>query len=146
MNDGIEIRTLLAGDIEKCAAALAPTYAEPPYHRYPSVDDASSFLNRALEQEARGCLVAVAGTDVAGGLFASSLADDGASLNITELFVVPQWRRRGVARALVRELRRQWPNAKKIGLLVDRQAPAYEVYKRLGFVELERLAPMVWTR
>ena len=83
MKDAFEIRTLLAGDIEKCAAALAPTYAEPPYHRNASIEDASSFLKRALQQEAGGCLVAVAGIDIVGGLFASPLADDGASLNVT---------------------------------------------------------------
>ena len=88
MKDAFEVRTLLATDIEKCAAALAPTYAGPPYNRDASIEDASSFLKRALGQEARGCLVAVAEPDIVGGLFASSLADDGASLNITELFVV----------------------------------------------------------
>ena len=146
MKDVFEICTLLAGEMEKCAVALAPTYAELPYHRDVSIDDASSFPNRALQQEARGCLVAVVESNFVGGLFAAALADDGAILNVTELIVVPQWRRRGVARALVRELCRQWPNAEKNALLIHRQAPTYEVYSRMGFVELERLAPMVWTR
>ena len=52
-------------------------------------------------------------SNILGGLFAPALADDGAILNVTELIVVSQWRRRGVARALVRELCRQWPNAEK---------------------------------
>lgn len=51
-----------------------------------------------------------------------------------------------MSRDLVSESTREWPNASKIGLLVDQQVLAYEVYKRRGFVEPERLAPMVMTR
>ena len=40
MKDAFEIRTLLAGDIDKCAAALDTTCAEPSYHRDASTDDA----------------------------------------------------------------------------------------------------------
>ena len=40
---------------------------------------------------------------------------------------------------LVSEFTRERPNTKKTGVLADRQAPAYEAYKRPGFVELTRL-------
>ena len=121
-NGNVEIRNFVTNGINGRAAALARTHSEPPYNRSASIDDASKFLKRATDQEATVCLVAVAGPDIVEGLFARSLTDDGTSLNITELFVVPEWCRQGVARALVSDLTRAGQVQRKSGSLsIDRR-------------------------
>ena len=144
MAASFNIRSFERDDIAACASALAPTYAEPPYNGALSVDAAQALIARAVEREPHGCWLAIADSKIIGALLACSNSTDGSDLTISELFVVPAWRRRGVARALIAQLRQQWPSARKIGLLVDRRAPAHEVYKRLGFVEQETLVPMLW--
>lgn len=144
MASSYNIRAAEVSDISECASVLAPTYAEPPYNGDLSLDAARNLLACAIDREPKGCWLALANGKIVGGLLACSNSADGSDLTISELFVVPSWRRKGVARALVEKLREQWTSARKVGLLVDRQAPAYVVYERLGFVEQERLAPMLW--
>jgi hypothetical protein len=43
-----------------------------------------------MDQEPKGCWVAVADGRIIGGLLASSNSEDGTSLTISELFVVPE--------------------------------------------------------
>ena len=145
MPDGIVIRALEQQDLAACAAALVPSYLEPPYDRRITDAEARALLVGAIAREPGGCWVALAGRAVAGGLLAHSTSADGSGLSVTELFVVAEFRRQGIARALIDRLRAQWPDARSIGLLVDRRAPAYDVYKRLGFKESPGLAPMIWT-
>jgi hypothetical protein len=90
MPESFEIRFFKRRDVAECASALVPTYTEPPYNERISADRARSLLAHAMDQEPKGCWVAVADGRIIGGLLASSNSEDGTSLTISELFVVPE--------------------------------------------------------
>jgi [ribosomal protein S18]-alanine N-acetyltransferase len=85
-------------------------------------------------------LVARLGTQPVGFLLAWRAADE---LHLTDLGVTALARRRGVARALVSELRREGERGGAIVVLLEvreSNAPAIALYGVLGFEELDRRA------
>jgi len=111
-------------------------------------------LASSREQVARGIeiafqtgaslLVAVEGTRVVGACLANRIASvehGGAVLFIEELYVVPEARRRGVARALLGQLLAEAAasGVRAIELEVDEgHEPARALYRSLGFVTNRR--------
>jgi ribosomal protein S18 acetylase RimI-like enzyme len=86
------IRPLRPGESSALLALWAAAAATP------SVTDNAQEIERAIGHEALACLVAEAGADLVGSIFATF---DGWRGNIYRLAVHPGHRRRGVARRLV---------------------------------------------
>jgi GNAT superfamily N-acetyltransferase len=87
--------------------------------------------------------VALAGDRIVG--FATVVTGEDGRLELEDLFVDPDWRRRGIARELVRELA---GNARERGharLWVTGNPHAEAFYRAAGFVEIERISTELGT-
>lgn len=134
-----EVRAATPADRAACARMLTARLVEDG--RAVDEDGVTRAVELALSQGAAAWLVValVAGLP-AGVLLANpivSVAQGGAALGIEELFVAPEWRRRGIARALLdyvlSEARLNGLRAATIEVAPGNEA-AVALVARLGFV------------
>ena len=127
----MEIRDVRDGDIEPVRQLLI---ANGWAHR---VEDAARF-SRLLERSQRTA-VALAQENIVG--FGRAICDGESNGYLSMLVVAPEWRRRGVGRALVEHLTRDTPNATWVLRAGRPDAAAF--FAKLGFavssVAMERL-------
>jgi ribosomal protein S18 acetylase RimI-like enzyme len=111
----------------------------------PSVTDTAEDLQRAVAASAANVLVAEIGGRLVGSIIGTF---DGWRGNIYRLAVHPQYRRRGVARALVAEVERKLAGqgAKRITALVEKdQATAMSFWEAAGYQVDQRIVRRVRT-
>jgi ribosomal protein S18 acetylase RimI-like enzyme len=125
----------LADAPEAFCATLADAQARP---------DATwaELLARACERETDLALLALTGTVPAGLTWAQHEGDD---VTVFQVWVAPEWRGRGMARALL-EAAIAWAGergAAAVCLSVTMaDTPAVRLYRRLGFVDVGAAVPM----
>lgn len=144
---GLVIRTAVAADLPELqrvyrAASLSNAGDAPALLARPE------FLVFTGEGIADGrTLVAVAGSPgedrVVGFATVAAGQDDAAELD--DLFVDPEWRRRGVARHLVRQVLKTARDAGNRRLLVTGNPHALAFYLAVGFVQTGRVSTTLGT-
>ena len=121
------IALMLPGHVGAVKALLDSCFDENSW----SVESIQSELEKADSR----CTVAVEDSKVVGFLAFEQIADEG---SIVEIAVSPDYRRRGIARALINEALRNCTGLRTVFLEVrEGNAPAVALYESLGF---ERIA------
>jgi len=132
------LRRLEARDLPACVAIYVGAYQAAPYHGCFSAELAERILRELHGQHPETCFVAEQGSKVVGFLLCSTLA--GIKAVVEEFAVAPGHQGRGVGGALLEHalavLKARGYQA--VELVALREAPAYEFYKRRGFVESRR--------
>lgn len=140
--EGVTIRRLVVGDVETMRGMLAmfgDAFEDPDHYHHAQPDDA--YLARLLGRETFIALAAIADDTVVGGLAAYVLdkfEQARSEVYIYDLAVAEAYRRRGVATALIANLRRI---AAELGAwVIFVQAdygddPAIALYESLGVRE-----------
>ncbi|CAI9394199.1 GNAT family N-acetyltransferase [Microbacterium sp. T2.11-28] len=133
-----EVRRWAPGDEEAVVAGFIDTYNGEPWNDAWVPETAAQYLAEFRAMPRAIALVALLGDRVVGAAYLHARTwQDGSEIYIDEFFVFPQAQRRGVGRALVAAIR---DAAAEIGaadltLLTDRDVPAFDFYRGLGFRE-----------
>jgi len=133
-----EVRRWAPENEEEVVAGFIDTYNAEPWNDAWVPETAARYLGEFRAMPRAIALVAVREERVVGAAYLHARTwQDGSEIYIDEFFVFPQAQRRGVGRALVAAIREA---AAEIGagdltLLTDRDVPAFDFYRGLGFRE-----------
>lgn len=99
------IRITENADIEGLAKAMALAYSEPPWNEEWSADKAKERVRSVLSNYNAAGFCAIENGEIVGGVlgFEDPYAEE-SFFFVSELFVVPQWKRKGVGRELLHHL------------------------------------------
>lgn len=135
--DGLSIRSCRLEDIEAVLGLWQQADATP------GVTDTSDDLRRAITASPAHILVAKVGSRLIGSIIGTF---DGWRGNIYRLAVHPDFRRKGIARALVNEIEQRLTQqgAKRITALVEKDHPrAMNFWEAVGYPVDERVVRRV---
>ncbi len=127
------IRKCSRKDLRKAVELFRRTTAEPPGGSNWTEHEASRFLGRFYKIDPGGCYVAVAGSRILGGLFGCRYYwKDIPAYQIEEIFVSPEFRRKGVGSALVKRVIGTFRRKTMMWLYAHKKNPSVFFYKSLG--------------
>jgi len=127
------IKLCSAKDLDGAAVLFRKTTAEPPEGSEWTERQAWRFLARIKKIDPSGCYVAVEGGRIIGGLFGChSHWKDKRVFQLEEIFVSPEYRRKGVGRALFNRVVRAGRKKTIVWLYANKKNPSVRFYKALG--------------
>lgn len=111
------VRMTEENDIEKLAGAMALAYSEPPWNEVWDIDKAKERVRSVLSNYNAAGFAAIENGEIIGGIlgFEDPYADE-SFFFVSELFVAPQWKRRGVGKTLICNLE-QYLSSKNISAM-----------------------------
>ncbi len=119
-------------NLKECASLLVEVYSQPEYNEDWTVQEAYSYLKRFYNIDPSMCYAAVANNIIIGAIFSYSYPwQSGVLVYIQELFVAPNKRKRGVAKALLSKLSKG--KKTNIWLVAKEKTGAAVFYKKMGF-------------
>lgn len=133
-----KVRRWTPEDEDEVVAGFIDTYNAEPWNDAWAPETAAQYLAEFRAMPRAIALVALLGERVVGAAyFHARTWQDGSEIYIDEFFVFPQAQRRGVGRALVAAIRAVAAEvgAADLTLLTDRDVPAFDFYRGLGFRE-----------
>ena len=130
----ITIRQCIETDLPSCGVLLQEIYAEPPYEESWPEGRATAYLESFFRIAADGALVATEnGGKIIGAVFGFSYPwHAGSIFFIQELFVAGQYRGRGIAGGLVRQVVEKNVGDSHVALIVREGTVAAKFYEKLG--------------
>jgi ribosomal protein S18 acetylase RimI-like enzyme len=130
----IAIRQCIETDLQSCGVLLQEIYAEPPYEESWPGNRAAAYLESFFRIAADGALVATENEGkIIGAVFGFSYPwHAGSIFFIQELFVAGQYRRRGIAGDLVRQVVEKNVEDSHVALIVREGTVAAKFYEKLG--------------
>ena len=101
----MQYRTVSKDDVKGLAAAMAMAYAEEPWNEKWSEDKAVRRVRSIMENYDSCGIAAVCDQEIIGATlgFVDPYADEDFFF-VSELFVVPEWKRKGIGKCLLSEL------------------------------------------
>ncbi|MBN1439382.1 MAG: GNAT family N-acetyltransferase [Anaerolineales bacterium] len=142
MENTLKIRRLSAGDLEACVELLLESYNPPPWNDRWTPDSGKRYLSEFMSHVHFFGFAAVESETMAGALFAHRKTwwthDE---LFIDELFIKPEFQRRGYGRALLEKIE-ALSKAEGLGgvtLLTNRDLPAKAFYEKSGFTAADHI-------
>ena len=130
----ITIRQCIETDLQPCGVLLQEIYAEPPYEESWPESRAKAYLESFFRIDADGALVATDNEDkIVGAVFGFSYPwQVGSIFFIQELFVAGQYRGKGIARDLVKQVVEKKGCDSHVALIVREGTVAARLYEKLG--------------
>lgn len=130
----ITIRQCIETDLQSCGVLLQDIYAEPPYEESWPESRATDYLESFFRIDADGALVATANEDkIVGAVFGFSYPwQVGSIFFIQELFVTGQYRGKGIAGDLVKQVVEKKGGDSHVALIVREGTVAARFYEKLG--------------
>lgn len=130
----ITIRQCIETDLQPCGVLLQEIYAEPPYEESWPESRAKAYLGSFFRIDADGALVATDNEDkIVGAVFGFSYPwQVGSIFFIQELFVAGQYRGKGIAGDLVRQVVENNGGDSHVALIVRKGTLAAKLYEKLG--------------
>jgi ribosomal protein S18 acetylase RimI-like enzyme len=125
------IRRLNNDELKELSAVYLRAYDEAW-----TEEGARAYLKKFFDFEPQSCLVAIEDGKAVGAILGFSYEMRGNEvLFIQELFVDPDWRHKGIGKALVSELRNSFTKTLKVSVkpLVRANTPVFNFYNSLGF-------------
>jgi ribosomal protein S18 acetylase RimI-like enzyme len=143
----MEIRVIRDEDIPACGAIYASAFAAPPYREAWDAGQAAEMLSELLKKDPESCWCVEEDGELAGFAFCTVFGRFRAT--IQEFAVAPRFQRKGLGRALMKhvleELERR--SVRTVDLVVNRDAPAFALYRKFGFRQPDRYVLMAkWLR
>lgn len=127
------IRRCSKKDLRKALELFRKTTAEPPDGSNWTEREASRFLGRFYKIDSGGCYVALTGNKIIGGLFGCRYYwKDIPTYQLEEIFVSPEFRRKGVGRALFKSVVRSFKRKTIVWLYANKKNLSVKFYKSLG--------------
>jgi len=127
-------------------SGFVETYNGEPWNDAWTPATAAQYLAEFRGMPRATALVAVIAGRVVGAAYVHARTwQDGSEIYIDEFFVFPHAQRRGVGRALLSSIRERADamGAEDLTLLTDRDVPAFDFYRSLGFREGSRQVFMI---
>lgn len=130
----ITIRSCIETDLPSCGALLREVYAEPPYHENWPGNRATAYLESFFRIDSQGALVATEDEGkIIGAIFGYTYPwHTGFIFFIQELFVASNWRGKGIAGDLARQVTRKIEGDSNVVLMVREGTVAAGFYEKLG--------------
>lgn len=124
------VRRTEENDIEELAGAMVLAYSEPPWNEVWDIDKAKERVRSVLSNYNAAGFAAIENGEIIGGIlgFEDPYADE-SFFFVSELFVAPQWKRKGVGKTLICHLE-QYLSSKNISAMqlisIDNNIKFYE--------------------
>ena len=132
------IRRMTSADLKGAVRLFIRVYREPPYRERWARPDAAAYVRRVFELDRTACFVATAAGGIRGVIIGYPYPYHGNRMfNIHELFVDRRFRRKGIAKALLRAAMGGEKMETVFTMFAHRQAPAMGFYKKHGFRQHE---------
>jgi ribosomal protein S18 acetylase RimI-like enzyme len=130
----ITIRQCIETDLQPCGVLLQEIYAEPPYEESWTESQATAYLESFFRIDADGALVAIGNEGkIVGAVFGFSYPwQVGSIFFIQELFVTSQYRGKGIASDLVKQVVEKNGGDSHVALIVREGTVAAKFYEKLG--------------
>ena len=120
-------------DILVCGGIYSAAFSMPPYREYWSPSDAAEMLGELLRKDAESCWCAEDQGRVVGFAFCTTF---GRFRGVIQEFAVdPEFQKQGIGTTLLAYVldRMEERGIRTADLVVNRDAPAYRLYRRFGF-------------
>lgn len=131
-----KIREVQQHDLAQCAATYAVVFTEWPYEESWTQAQALSYLERFWKFDPPHCYLALVDGTVAGAMFGYCYPwQDRVNYYMQELFVLDQYRRKGIGHALIDQLMDdigQQGGDVSMSLIANEATPAAKFYEMLG--------------
>jgi ribosomal protein S18 acetylase RimI-like enzyme len=129
-NDVLEIKKLLK---ETWTKTYSDIYSAEAIEMVTSEWHSPQLLKKQIENKESAFLVAKEENKIV-GMCNAALTHEGTVINIQRLHVSPQYQGQGIGSILVKAVIKEFPNANKVDLEVEKQNfKAQAFYKKLGF-------------
>ena len=128
------IRQCIETDLLSCGVLLQEVYAEPPHEENWPESRATAYLQSFFHIDSDGALIASNDEGkIVGAVFGFSYPwHVGSIIFIQELFVAAQYRGKGIAGDLVRQLVKRKNGDSHVALIVREGSVAARFYEKLG--------------
>lgn len=132
------VRRMTVKDLPAAVRLFIRIYREAPYRERWARPDAAAYLRRIFELDRTNCFAAEGGKTLRGVLIGYPYPYHGNRVfYMHELFVARPFRRKGIARALLREATGGEGSETVFTMFAHRQSGAMKFYRRHGFRQHE---------
>ena len=127
------IRLASEDDLAACGVIYADAFTGPPYDEDWAPTKASAMLAELLKKDPESCWCVEEGGEVCGFAFCTSFGKFRAL--IQEFAVHPKVQKKGIGTALMKHILAEFQvrGIMSAELVVNKHAPAFDLYKRFGF-------------
>ncbi len=130
----MEYRIISADNIEELAAAMAKSYSEPPWHETWTIEKAKERTGSILSNYKALGIAAYNGEEITGAILGfTDPYEDEDFFFVSELFVIPEWKRKGIGKALIHSLENELKEKGIYTLQLISIGYNQEFYKKAGF-------------
>ncbi len=130
----MEYKTVSADNIEELAAAMAKSYSEPPWDENWTLEKAKERTGSILSNYKAFGIAAYQGEEVTGAILGfTDPYENEDFFFVSELFVIPEWKRKGIGKALIHSLENKLKEKGIHTLQLISIDYNQEFYKKSGF-------------
>lgn len=137
------IRLVTEGDIIECGRIYSDAFSRPPYKDKWTVDAAADMLSGLFDRDPDSCWCVEIDSKIVGFAFCTTFGDFRAT--VQEFAVSPKFQKHGIGTVLMEYILGQFKNngLLAVDLVVNRNAPALNLYKKFGFMQPENYTLMI---
>jgi ribosomal protein S18 acetylase RimI-like enzyme len=136
------IRLIREEDLEICGAIYSEAFSVRPYTGIWKAKDATDMLSGLLDRDPHSCWCVEQDGEIAGFIFCTQFGTFRAT--IQEFAIAPKYQKLRLGTALMQYALDEFRDRgmQTVDLVVNRDAPAYALYRKMGFLQPSQYAVM----
>lgn len=136
------IRLIQEEDLPACGRIYAEAFSVAPYTGVWKFKEATEMLSGLLDRDPDSCWCIEKDDEVAGFVFCTQFGSFRAT--IQEFAIDPRFQKKGLGSSLMEHALAEfrYRGLQTVDLIVNREAPAYQMYRDFGFQQPERYMVM----